>query len=190
MQQRRCGIGQRDLRIVDLGALKGFQPDDLVLLQVGEETHEAADIGVFRVAPELPVFVRALAVRVEPDSAVGRLAHLAARSRRDQVSGQAEGLAAFHLVYEVDAADDIAPLVRAAELDAAAMALEQFEEVIGLHQQVVELEEGVGLLGGEAPGDRVLLDHRVDGEVDADLAQQLDVAELVQPVRVVDHDGV
>ena len=70
------------------------------------------------------------------------------------------------------------------------MTPEQFEEVVGLHQQVIEFEEGVGLLCGKAARDRVLFHHCVDGEMHAHLAQHFEIAELAEPVVIIDHDGI
>ncbi len=106
------------------------------------------------------------------------------------MGGDAEGVAACGLVDEVYAANDIAPLVRPPNLHAAVMTPEQFEEVVGLHQQIIEFEEGVGLLGGETTRDRILFHHCVDGEVHAHFAQHLEVAELAEPVVIIDHDGI
>src|SRR6185503_7521840 len=62
--QRRRFVGEYDLRLVDVAALKFFQPRDLGEGQLGEELEEASGIGVFGVAPELPVVVRREALRV------------------------------------------------------------------------------------------------------------------------------
>src|SRR5690606_40405012 len=63
-------------------------------------------------------------------------------------------------------------------------------EVVGLEQLVVELEEAERDLGVEAVAVGLDRDHAVDGEVPADVAEELDVLELEQPVGVVEHDGV
>ncbi len=70
------------------------------------------------------------------------------------------------------------------------MATGQFQEIIGLQQQIVELKESVGLLIGQAPGHRVLLHHCIHGEELSDIAQELDVANLAQPIVIIDHDRI
>ena len=51
-------VGQDLLGLVELGALEGLEPLDLVERQVGEQPQEAADVGVVGVAPVLVVVVR------------------------------------------------------------------------------------------------------------------------------------
>ncbi len=189
--QQSCGlVGKGLLGVVDLGALEAFQPADLVQRQVREQLQEAADVGVLGVAPELPIFVRAEAIGVEPDGALDGLAHLDARRRCHQRRGDAEGLARLHAADQFDAVDDVAPLLRSAELQGAAVAAVQFQEVGRLHQHVVELEEGQRLFVGQPGLDELEGHHAIDGEVHAVVAQELDVAQLLQPLGVVGHDRV
>ena len=151
---------------------------DLVHRQRREELQEAGDVGVLGVAPVLPEVIGAEQVRVEPDRALGRLAHLGARRGGQQRRGQRVELLRAHAVAEVDAVDDIAPLVGAAHLQIAAVAARQFDVVVGLADHVVEFEEGHRLLAVEPQLDRIEGQHAVDREMPADIAQELDVAEL------------
>ena len=96
----------------------------------------------------------------------------------------------IHLAGQFDAVDDVAPLVRAAHLQRTAIATVQLQKVGRLHQHVVELEEGQRLLAIQAQLDRVEAQHAVDGEVRAVVAQELQVAQLRQPLVVIQHDGV
>ncbi len=52
-----ASLASNYLGLVDLGALQLLEARDLVQRQIGEEAQEAADIGIFDVAPELPVVV-------------------------------------------------------------------------------------------------------------------------------------
>ena len=70
------------------------------------------------------------------------------------------------------------------------MAAAEFAEVIALQDHVVKLEEGQRLLAFQAQLDRVETQHAVDGKVDADLPQQGDIAQGVQPVGVVGEHRV
>ena len=83
-----------------------------------EELQEAADIGVLGVAPVLPEIVGRQHVGIEPHRARRRLAHLGARGGGEQRRGQRVELRRAHAVAEIDAVDDVAPLVRAAHLQA------------------------------------------------------------------------
>ena len=76
-------------------------------------------------------------------------------------------------------------LIVAAELHIAIVILKQIVEVVALHYHVVELKEGETLLhpllialGSE---------HIIDREAGTDLAQQIDIVEVEQPIGVVDH---
>ena len=66
------------------------------------------------------------------------------------------------------------------------MAALQLQEVVGLQDLVVELDEGQALLQADLV--RLGRQHAVHAEVPADVAQEIDVLERQQPVRVVDHD--
>ena len=83
--------------------------------------------------------------------------------------------------------DDIAPLVRSAHLQAAAIAAVKLDEVVGLQHHVVELDEAQGLLALEPELDRVVGQHAVDAEMPAVVAQEIDVVQRVEPIGVVDH---
>ena len=95
-----------------------------------------------------------------------------------------------HAAAEIDAVDDVAPLVRAAHLQVAAEAARQLDVVVGLQDHVVEFDERQFLLALEAQLHRIHRQHAVDREVPADLAQHLDVVELGQPLGIVDHHRV
>ena len=70
------------------------------------------------------------------------------------------------------------------------MSTSKLKKVIGLEERVIELQESVGLLVLQTAGNGVLFHHRVDGEELSDVAQELDIADLVEPVGIVDHDGI
>jgi hypothetical protein len=93
-------------------------------------------------------------------------------------SGQVRRRAArAHAAAEIDAVDDVAPLVGAAHLQGAAVAPVQLDEVVGLQDHVVELDERQFLLALEPQLHRIHRQHAVDREVPADVAQELDVVE-------------
>ena len=91
---------------------------------------------------------------------------------------------------ELDAVDDVAPLVGAAHLQDAAMAPRQLDEVVGLQDHVVELDEGQLLLALEPELDCIHGEHAVDREMPADVAQEIDVVERGEPFGIVDHQAV
>jgi len=190
MQHRRRRVGQRLLGVVDLGALEHLQPGDLVQRQIGEEAQEPAHVAVVSVPPELPVIVGREPVRVEPHRAGRGLAHLAAVGGGDERRGEAVELRPVDAAGELDPVDDIAPLVRPAELEPAGRAARQFQEIIGLEDHVVEFEEGERLLAVQPQLHRIEGQHPVDREMRPDLAQEGDIVERVEPVGIVGHDRV
>ena len=92
---------------------------------------------------------------------------------------------------ELDAVDDVAPLVGAAHLQPAAVAAGELQEVVRLHDHVVELEEGQRLLALEPQLHRFEGQHAVDREVAADSRAGTRCSRsVVEPVGVVDHQRV
>ena len=73
---------------------------------------------------------------------------------------------------EVDAREDVAPLVRAADLQLAALVLVQPPVVVGLQQHVRELGVRDAVLALDPGSHRLPGQHLVDGHVLADVAQE------------------
>ncbi len=85
-------------------------------------------------------------------------------------------------------AQHIAPLVIAAKLHVAVVALEEVVEVVGLHNHIVELQEAKPLLHTLLVALRP--EHVVHREAGPHLPQQVHIVQVQQPVRVVDHLGL
>ena len=187
MQQPRRRIRQNLFGDVDLRAVKPLQAIDLAQRQQREQPQEATDIAVVRIAPELPIIIGRYERGIEPNGAGGGLAHFGARCGGDQRRRQRVELRGPHPPAKIEAVDDIAPLIRAAHLQRAAMQAVQFDEIIGLQTHVIEFEEGQFLVALEAHLDRVHRQHAIDREMLADIAQKLDIIELRQPLRVIWH---
>ncbi|MND53333.1 hypothetical protein D3C80_443680 [compost metagenome] len=184
-------FGREDLLdFVDLRTSQHRKPCDLVHRQRRVKLEEARNIGILGIAPVLPEIIGRQHVGVQPDSAVQRLAHLGARSGRQKWRGQRVELRRAHPVTEIDAVDDIAPLIRAAHLQTAVVTLVQLYEVVSLQDHVVEFEEGQRLLPVKARLDAVEGQHAVDREMATDIPQEFKVVDLAQPVAVVDHHGI
>ena len=189
MDDGGCLGGQNLLRLVDLRAAERRETGDLVERQAGEDLEEAADVGVLGVPEVLPEVVRAEEVTVQPDGAGGGLAHLLAARLREQRRRERVELRPAHAVAEVDAVDDVAPLVGAAHLQDRAVAPVELGEIVALHDHVVEFQEAQRLLAVEPQLHRIEAQHAIDREVPADVAQEFDVLQLKQPVGIVDHEG-
>ena len=99
-----------------------------------------------RIAPILPVVVSRQPVLVKPDSAIRRLSHLGPACGRQEGAGQPEQFGLVQPTSQIGAADDVAPLVGTAHLQAAIMAPRQFQKVVGLQHHVIEFQEGKRLL--------------------------------------------
>ena len=95
-----------------------------------------------------------------------------------------------HAPTQINAVDDIAPLVRAAHLQIAAETTRQFHKIIALQDHVVELDEGEFLLALKPELDRIHRQHPVDREVATNIAQHVDIVELGQPVGIIDHHRI
>ena len=80
----------------------------------------------------MPIFVRADLIGIEPDRARGGLAHLGAGGGRNQRRGQREKLRIVKSTTEIDPADDVAPLIRSAHLQHAAVAAVELDEIVSL----------------------------------------------------------
>ena len=90
--------------------------------------------------------------------------------------------------HQIDAADDVAPLVAAAELQRAVVPPGKLQIVVGLQQHVAELGVGdAAALPRQPFAHRVPLHHGVDGEVLAHVPQEGNHAQAFGPVEVVHH---
>jgi hypothetical protein len=90
--------------------------------------------------------------------------------------------------HQVDAGEDVPPLVGPADLQLDGLVVVEPEVVVGLEQHVGELGEGDPLLALHAGADRLPGHHLVHGHVAADVPEELDEGELRGPVPVV-HEG-
>ena len=188
---QRGRLGRQHLFcLVDLGVAQSFERCDFGERQFGKEAHKAADIGVLGVAPELPVLVGRQPLGIEPDGALRGFAHLLARRGRHERRRQSKQCPPVAAPRQFDAAHDVAPLVGAAHLQLAFLAPAQLEEIVGLQDRVVEFEKAERLVAFEPQPDAVLRQHAVDREMPADIAQERDVEQSIEPIGVVDHDRV
>ena len=91
---------------------------------------------------------------------------------------------------QVDTGSDVTPLVGAADFQNRAVAFVQFGEVVALQQGVGELGEGnAHIVAPDALFDGFLVQHSVDGEMLADVAQEVEAVHFAEPVGVVRHNG-
>ena len=86
---------------------------------------------------------------------------------------------------QLRAREHIGPLVVAAELHVAVIALKELVEVIALHEHIVKLEERESLLHAVLIALRA--EHIVDREMGTYVADKLDVIQVPKPVGIVHH---
>ena len=99
-------------------------------------------------------------------------------------------MARAHAAPQINAHNDIAPLIGAAHLQRDTVALVQLDEIIGLQAHIVEFDEGQFLLSIETHFDRVHRQHAINREVATDIAQEVNVIERSQPFGIVGHDRI
>ena len=132
--------------------------------------------------------VRAEHRRVEPDGVALGPAELLAGSIGDNRAGEHVDVHTAHLVDQVQAGGEVAPLVGAAEFQRAVVFVKQVEEVVALQHLVAELGEGDAFLRVQAAGDRVLGEHMVPRrKLRADVTQEVDDGHRGGPI-VVGHE--
>ena len=81
-------------------------------------------------------------------------------------------------------------MIGAANLQFATVASREFDKIVGLKDRIIEFEKAQWLIALEPQSDTVLGQHAIDREMPPDIAQQWDVAKFVEPIGVVDHDGI
>ena len=188
MDERGELVGKDLLGTVELAALPLVHLVDLLERQEGEHADALQNVAVAHIAPVLVEVVGRGLVRVEPDGIARGLAHLVTLRVGQQRDGHRVRVLAELAADQFRTAEHVGPLVVAAELHVAAVVLEEVVEVVGLHDHVVEFQEGKPLL--HALLIALGAQHIVHREARAHLAQQLDIVEIQQPVGVVDHDGL
>ena len=91
---------------------------------------------------------------------------------------------------QVDTGSDVAPLVGTADFQNCAMTFVQFGKVVALQQGVGEFGKGnAHIVALDTLFDGFLVQHGVDGEMLADVAQEVEAVHAAEPVGVVGHNG-
>lgn len=89
---------------------------------------------------------------------------------------------------QIDTGGDVAPLVRSPGLQHAVVVAVKLEVVEGLQELITELGIGDAVLG-QAGGNRFAIEHAVDAEMLADVAEKLQKRDVFGPVVVIHHAG-
>ena len=174
------------MAFVELLTLPAVHLVDLLERQECQHTDALEHIGIVNVAPVLVELKGRGLIRVEPDGALGGLAHLFALGIEQERNRHSVCIFAELTTDELRAAEHVRPLVVAAELHVAAVVLEHVVEVVALHDHVVELEEGQALLHALLVA--LSTQHVVHREACSDLAQKLNVVERLEPLGIVEHE--
>ena len=88
---------------------------------------------------------------------------------------------------QVDAVDDIAPLIRPTHLQRTAITAVQFKKVIGLKDHVIEFKEAQALFAIQTRLDRFKRQHAIDRKMPPNIAQKFQIIQPVQPFGIVQH---
>ena len=147
---------------------------DLCAGEEREDLQTFDHITVIGIEPELVEGVRAREFCVDPDRVALALAELRPVAVRDQRRSDRVHGDALDAMDQVGAAGEIAPLVTAPGLQQAAVLAVELEEVQPLQDLVAELGVADAGVGVQTRAHRILLDHRADAVVLADLAQEVD----------------
>lgn len=171
-----------------IGEVVLFERGDFVSGEEREEFEVADDVAVVGLDPELVELVDAGAARVEPDGAALGFSEFGAVGFGDERECQAPCAAVEFFANEVHACGDVAPLVAAADLEFAAVDAGEVVEVVGLEEHVAEFRVAdANLAVFHACADGFFGDHLIDGEVLADVAEEVEEADGAEPVGVVDE---
>ena len=164
----------------------GLERIDLLLREEGEILQVLHDVAVVLIEPELVEFIRRRLLRIQPYRAARRLAEFRAVRLQHQRDGETVGIVlVFHLADEVDTIRDIAPLVRAADLQLHIVFVIEHLEIDGLQDLVRKFREGNPRI--KARCHDILGEHRIDVEKLAIVTKEVQQGNLRQPVIVIHH---
>ncbi len=187
MDEVRDGLREHALCHATAGRL-GMGAQDPVELRHRQESElgqHPRQVGVVDVHPVLEEGEGRRHGRVEPDARSRRLAQLGAVDGSEEGPAQRMGGGTLATPDEIDARQDVAPLVRAAHLQLAAVVPVEVVVVVGLQQHVAELGVGDAMLPRHPSLHALPGDHLVDRDVLADVTQEVQEAQLPRPVEVV-----
>src|SRR5262245_21825963 len=137
-----CGLkGQHLLGLTQFGTLQSTQTRDLLQRQERVVLEKALHIPIIDVNPELVKLIWGGQLSVQPDGPRRGFAHFLSTRRSQKWKGHDKGFAIGHSTNELNSGNHIAPLIVSPDLEHAAIALEEYQKIIGLQQLVVELEE-------------------------------------------------
>ncbi len=176
------------LSLVELSTFPFFHFEYLLNRQERKHFQALDNVRIVDVSPVLEEIERRSFFGIEPNCTLFGLAHFLALGVEQQGNGHCVGVLAELLADKLRTAKHIRPLVVAAELHIAAVICEQLVEVVALHYHIVELKERQSALHTLFVA--LKRQHFVDREAGSDLAENVDVIKVEQPVRVVDHNSL
>ena len=134
--------------------------------------------------------VNAGARGIEPHGAGFGLAELSAVGVGDERESEAVNGFGKFTAREVDSGGDVAPLIAAADLQVAVVRLFEVKEIERLQKHIRKFgvtDADVAVF--HAGADAFFGDHCVDGEMLADVAQEIEQRDGVRPVGIVEQLG-
>ena len=190
MNQLGYFVSEDLFSLVDSGSLKSRESVDFAHWQECQHSQALVDVCVSNVSPVLEEIVYRAFSLIEPECALGGLAHLLAFAGCQQRYCKSEYFLAASLSCQVYSGDDVGPLVVAAELCLEVKVAGHYVEVVCLQQHVRELEERESCVSVHSALEAVSSQHGVDVEVSADLSCELGELARSDPLSVVDADSI
>ena len=169
---------------------RGVRLEQLLELLDGaqrERQQLSPDLVVADLQPVLAELVRAGLGRIEPRASAGGLAELRTVGGEQQRPGEGVHRRVTLAPDQIDATDDVAPLIGTTDLDLAAEVVVEPQVVVGLQQHVRELRERDPVLAVDPLAHALAGEHLVDRDVLADVAEELEQRHRLGPVAVVDE---
>ena len=87
---------------------------------------------------------------------------------------------------QIDARNDVAPLIAAAHLQSAAIGVEEYEKVVSLQEWITEFGERDSFFGLQTPADGFFADEIVYGKEFSNVAQKFHHRDRAEPIEIVD----
>jgi len=156
--------------------------------QKGKQCEEPLHILVRGVDPILVVVIGWSPFRVEPHCTSDCLPHLLPGGSQNQGRDHGERLITSNPADQIDARQDIEPLVDPADLQGAVPNSVKMQKIIGLEQRVIQLDK-IQPFPCHAFAIGAVLQELIDAEMDADVPQESEITEGCEPIKVVEHES-
>ena len=188
MYQLGYFISQYLLGLINSSILQAAQTMNLLHRQEGQKCQALLHISIVHIAPVLIEIIDRSLFLIQPESTASSFAHLLAIALGQQSKGKAINRIASLATGKLYTANNIGPLIIATHFQLQIVATMKLQEVIGLHNHVVELQEGQALFHTVLVA--LSCQHTVNSKMRSYIPQQLNVVQLAEPISVVDNQSL